>query len=61
MSGGFQSEIRFFGIQSPPGLARQPAGNRCVQRFFPTFEEQLLWVRDFTPLDELAGTLGQFP
>jgi len=42
-------------------LARQPAGSRCVQRFFPTFKEQLLWVRDFTPLDELAGALGQFP
>jgi hypothetical protein len=42
-------------------LARQPAGNRCVHRFFPTFKEQLLWVRDFTPLDELAGALGQFP
>jgi transposase InsO family protein len=60
MSDDFQSEIRFLGIESSPAFVRQPEGNGCIERFFRTLKEQLLWVRRFRDLEELRAALSQF-
>ena len=60
MSDDFQNEIAFLGIESSPAFVREPEGNGCIERFFSTLKEQLLWVRDFSTLEELAEALEQF-
>jgi putative transposase len=60
MSDDFQNEIAFLGIASSPAFVREPEGNGCIERFFRTLKEQLLWVRDFTTLEELAEALEEF-
>lgn len=60
MSEDFQSEIRFLGIESSPAFVRQPEGNGCIERFFRTLKEQLLWVRRFNDLEELQAALTEF-
>jgi len=60
MSDDFQNEIAFLGIASSPAFVREPEGNGCIERFFRTLKEQLLWVRDFTTLEQLAGALEEF-
>jgi len=59
-SGDLQIEIRSLGISSSPTFNREPEGNGCVERFFRTLKEQLLWVRDFTTLEELTEALEEF-
>jgi transposase InsO family protein len=60
MSDDFQCEIAFLGIASSPAFVREPEGNGCIERFFRTLKEQLLWVKDFTTLEELAAALEEF-
>lgn len=60
MSDDFQNEIRFLGIESSPAFVRQPEGNGCIERFFRTLKEQLLWVRHFRDLEELSAALIEF-
>lgn len=60
MSRHFQDEITFFGLQSSPSFVRQPEGNGCIERFFRTLKEQLLWVRHFADLNELRSALNAF-
>lgn len=60
MSDDFQQEIRFLGIESSPAFVRQPEGNGCIERFFRTLKEQLLWIRRFRDLEELRGALQEF-
>jgi putative transposase len=60
MSDDFQSEVRFLGIASSPAFVRQPEGNGCIERFFRTLKEQLLWVRRFRDLAELQAALIEF-
>ena len=60
MSDDFQSEIQFLGIDSSPAFVRQPEGNGCIERFFRTLKEQLLWVRRFRDLEELSAALREF-
>jgi len=60
MSDDFQNEIRFVGIEPSPAFVRQPEGNDCIERFFRTLKEQLLWVRRFRDLDELRVALIEF-
>lgn len=60
MSDDFQSEIEFLGIESSPSFVRQPEGNGCIERYFRTLKEQLLWVRRFRNLDELRAALAEF-
>jgi len=60
MSDDFQAEIAFLGIASSPAFVREPEGNGCIERFFRTLKEQLLWVRDFTALEDLPGALEEF-
>jgi len=60
MSDDFQNEIAFLGIASSPAFVREPEGNGCIERFFRTLKEQLLWVRDFATLGDLAEALEEF-
>lgn len=60
MSDDFQAEIRFAGMESSPSFVRQPEGNGCIERFFRTLKEQLLWIRRFRNLEELREALREF-
>lgn len=60
MSEDFQNEIKFLGIEPSPAFVRQPEGNGCIERFFRTLKEQLLWVRRFRDLEELRVALAEF-
>ena len=60
MSEDFQNEIRHLGMTSSPSFVRQPEGNGCIERFFRTLKEQLLWIRNFTDLEELRTAVHQF-
>ncbi len=60
MSDDFQKEIRFLGMTSSPAFVRQPEGNGCIERFFRTLKEQLLWVRRFNDLEQLRQALVMF-
>jgi transposase InsO family protein len=60
ISDDFQKEIRFLGLNSSPAFVRQPEGNGCIERFFRTLKEQLLWVRRFHDLEELRQALVAF-
>lgn len=60
MSNDFQTEIKFLGIEPSPAFVRQPEGNGCIERFFRTLKEQLLWTRRFIDLNELRTALVEF-
>jgi transposase InsO family protein len=60
MSDDFQNEIRFLGIEPSPAFVRQPEGNGCIERFFRTLKEQLLWLRRFRDLAELRAAVLDF-
>lgn len=60
MSDHFQQEIRFLGMESSPAFVREPEGNGCIERFFRTLKEQLLWARLFHNLEELQLALRAF-
>jgi transposase InsO family protein len=60
LSVDFQAEITFLGMTSSPAFVRQPEGNGCIERFFRTLKEQLLWVRQFSTIEELRQALLAF-
>jgi putative transposase len=60
MSEDFQNEVRCLGMESSPAYVRQPEGNGCIERFFRTLKEQMLWLRTFTDLAELRQALSEF-
>ena len=60
MSDDFQAEVAFLGMESSPAFVRQPEGNGCIERFFRTLKEQLLWLRRFRNRDELRAALTEF-
>ena len=60
MSDDFHAELRFLGIVSSPAFVRQPEGNGCIERFFRTLKEQLLWVRHCTDVEDLQQALRTF-
>ncbi len=60
MSDDFQNELRFLGIRSSPAFVRQPEGNGCIERFFRSLKEQLLWLRHFDHIEQLRLALIQF-
>ena len=60
MSDDFQAEVQFLGVESSPAFVRQPEGNGCIERFFRTLKEQVLWVRRFRDLEELRAALVEF-
>jgi len=47
MCDDFQKELRFRGIESRPAFVRAPEINGCMERFFRTLHQQLLWVSSF--------------
>ncbi len=47
-------------LVSSPAFVRQPEGNGCIERFFRTLKEQLLWVRHFTDVEDLQQALRTF-
>jgi transposase InsO family protein len=38
----------------------RPEGNGCIERFFRTLKEQLLWARRFETTEELTEALLEF-
>ena len=60
MSEDFQNEVRFLGMESSPAYVRQPEGNGCIERFFRTLKEQMLWLRTFRDVAELRPALTEF-
>jgi putative transposase len=60
LSNDFQQEITFFGLQSSPSFVRQPQGNGCIEAFFRTLKEQLLWIRSFADMVDLRQALSEF-
>jgi len=60
LSGDFQDEITWLGMTSSPAFVRQPEGNGCIERFFRTLKEQLLWVRHFSTVEDLRQALLTF-
>jgi transposase InsO family protein len=57
VSDAFQDELAFLGIDSSPAFVRAPEGNGCIERFFRTLKEQLLWLRPFRNVEELRLAL----
>jgi len=47
--------------RSAIAFVRQPEANGCIERFFRALKEQLLWVKDFTTLENLSEPLEEFP
>jgi transposase InsO family protein len=60
MSDAFQTEMRFFGIDSSPAFVRAPEGNGCAERFIRTLKENLLWIRTFDTVEDLRLALLEF-
>ena len=60
MSDDFQRELTFLGMESSPSFVREPEGNGCAERFIRTLKENLLWVRTFATVAELAEALREF-
>lgn len=60
VSRAFQAELRFLGMESSPSFVRAPEGNGCVERFWRTLKEQLLWIQTYATLDELNQALKAF-
>jgi putative transposase len=60
LSGDFQDEIAFLGIESSPSFVRQPEGNGVAERFIRTLKENFLWVRTFDTIEELRRGLRDF-
>ena len=54
VSRAFQAELRFLGMDSSPSFVRAPEGNGCVERFWRTLKEQLLWIHTYTNLEDLT-------
>jgi transposase InsO family protein len=50
----------FLGMESSPSFVREPEGNGCAERFIRTLKEDLLWVRVFATVAELAEALREF-
>lgn len=60
VSDAFQDELSFLGIDSSPAFVRAPEGNGCIERFFRTLKEQLLWLRPFRNVEELRLALHEW-
>jgi putative transposase len=60
MSGDFQDEIRFLGLESSPSFVREPEGNGVAERSIRTLKENFLWVHTFDTTDGLRCALRDF-
>ena len=59
-SRAYQAELKFLGMETSPSFIRAPEGNGCIERFWRTLKEQLLWIRTFADLDDLNRALQEF-
>jgi transposase InsO family protein len=60
VSDHFQAELAFLRIASSPAFVRSPEGNGCIERFFRTLKEQLLWVKTFRNAEEVRLAVGEW-
>ena len=60
MSDDFHRELTFLVMESLPSFEGEPEGNGCPERFIRTPKENLLWVRCFATVEELAKALKEF-
>jgi putative transposase len=60
VSDHFQAEIAFLGVESSPAFVRAPEGNGCIERFFRTLKEQLLWIRSFVDAEDVRRALFEW-
>jgi putative transposase len=60
VSRAFQAELRFLGMDSSPSFVRAPEGNGCIERFWRTLKEQLLWIHTYANLEDLNQALQGF-
>ena len=60
VSRAFQAELRFLGMESSPSFVRAPEGNGCIERFWRTLKEQLLWIQTFASVEDLNQALREF-
>ncbi len=60
VSRAFQAELRFLGMESSPSFVRAPEGNGCIERFWRTLKEQLLWIHTFASVEDLNKALREF-
>ena len=60
VSRAFQAELRFLGMDSSPSFVRAPEGNGCIERFWRTLKEQLLWIHTYANLEDLNRALQGF-
>ena len=56
----FQDELEFLGIESSPSFVRSPEGNGCIERFFRTLKEQLLWIRSFIDAEDVRRAVAEW-
>ena len=45
-------------MKSSPAFVRAPEGNGCIERFFRTLKEQLLWVRAFVDAEDVRRAVA---
>jgi putative transposase len=57
VSRDFQAELKLLGIESSPSFVRAPEGNGCIERFFRTLKEQVLWLKTYRNVEELRQAL----
>jgi hypothetical protein len=60
ISRAYQAELRFLGMDSSPSFVRAPEGNGCIERFWRTLKEQLLWIHSFANIEDLNQALQEF-
>ncbi len=60
ISRAFQAELRFLGMDASPSFVRAPEGNGCIERFWRTLKEQLLWIHAFANIEDLNQALQEF-
>ena len=60
MSDVFQTELHFLGIATTPSFVGEPQGNGCIERFFRTLKEQLLWLQCYDTVADLQAALQAF-
>lgn len=57
MRDDFRNVLTFLAIKSSQAFVREPEGSGCIERFFRTLTEQLVWVRHFQSIPRLVRAL----
>ena len=52
--------MAFLGIESSPSFVRSPEGNGCIERFFRTLKEQVLWIRSFVDAEDVRRAVTEW-